>query len=306
MMNKLALIGAASAALVGVSHDANALPTASFGWHLSNEILKPQGTCASGGLATQVGYYGEIAPRVGHTQDAALVIVARNAGCGPITVIPTFVWSASDIARDPSQAVMCEWVSTDGNVHSLPTTSTSGCSNSPLPNPYNFSNVYGWATLSPGETLRVYLPVTWLRPVSPTTFTAQVETQIDEIDPTIQFNIEAGPQFSGFTTTNNATSTTVQFTVTHHPDDLGDVVIEYGTSTNYSSATPVQSTSSAPSQQMTFVLPNLNAGTQYHYRVRYIVPSLGVTWTGDRTFGTAPATIALPAPTFPCWRKFGC
>src|SRR5215208_520654 len=127
MLNKFTLIAVASAALVGASNEeAHAAPTASFGWHLTSQTQIPNGFCNGNGLITQIGYYGETAPRVGHTQNSALVIVLRNGGdssCGSITAIPSFEVAASDIARDPTQNVMCEWVRTDGSIVPLPNSS---------------------------------------------------------------------------------------------------------------------------------------------------------------------------------------
>jgi hypothetical protein len=312
MSNKVALIAAASAALLGLSsNESHAGPTANFGWHVLGEDVIGNGACAAGGLVAKVGYYGELAPRVGHTVDAALVITVRNNGvdangnpCGTFTAIPTFDYADSEIERDPTVAVMCEWVRKDGSIVALPTTSNSGCSNTPLPNPYNYTDVYGWSKLDSGEEMRVYLPVKWVRPASPTFFAAEVGSNLGRATPAVAFNIEPGPAFTGFSTANiTASMTNVTFTVAHHPNDVGQVVIEYGTSTSYGMVTPVQNTSSATSQTMTFTLTGLQAGTQYHYRVRYLIPLLGVTWGADRTFGTDPATIIVapqPAPTFPC------
>jgi hypothetical protein len=297
MLNKLALTAAAAAAILGFSTDAHAAPD----WHLSAPITNQNGFCEGigTGIITQVGYYGEPAPRVGHTQDAALVVVVQ-AGCGPVTAIPSFVLP-DDIVQDTDQDVLCIHIDKDERRTAI--TDPAFCSTHPIPNNLGLDDVFGWSALQPGERLEVYMPVIWLNPRR-TTFTAVVNNNFKVLAPTIDFDIVPAPTFDTFAITQNGSTATASF-VLRNGEAGAKAVIEYGPTTNYQYATTELTASTTASQSMSFTLSNLQPGTTYHYRVRYLVPFNGAYWSADQTFTTPMAEIVVnptpsPNPVYPC------
>jgi hypothetical protein len=138
-----------------------ALATAAPQWRLSQPIGNDNGACATGadGIRTQVGYFGEVTPQTGDSQDSAIVVVVQNGSCGPVTVIPEFRLPPG-IAQDTTQAVEC-YRALSPNAANQPLSafpsSQGACSSTPLP--ITIPNVFGWSRLDPGQRLEFYIPI---------------------------------------------------------------------------------------------------------------------------------------------------
>lgn len=297
MVHKLSFAaGLLSVALL--SHTASAGPAPD--WYISADTGNWNGYQDCLGVQTNVGYYGARTPRVGHYQDAT-VLVMVTAGCGSSIAVPDFRLPPQ-VVQDTTHAVECTVVGADGQRHPIVNDPTR-CSTTPINKGITgFDHIYGTVTLQPGERLEVYLPVTWVTPVAGAVFHAPVVNTFSLVEPAVQFDIAAGVSFDSFATSGTGNATTASFVTRHHPDDTGDVVIEYGPTTNYEFVTTVQHTTSSTSQTMTFALPQVPVGTNIHWRVRYIVPFYGAYWSADQLIVPPPVTLPNPnpPPVHPC------
>jgi hypothetical protein len=314
MLNKLLLTTTAALAILGVTSEAHAIPN----WHLSPEIGYINGLCNPAtniGMTTRVGYYGETTPRTGDNPDSALVIKV-TAGCGAVTAIPSFQLPPQ-VRRDTSFPIECARVRANGNREVLQNDTQGGCSQIPLPNPFNLPSVFGWAGLQPLESLEVYMPIEYIV-AGAAFFSAEVRHSIQQSDPlfpNIQFNVGYTARFGNYASTNmgqgrgvrwgswDGERVDVSFAL-HHYFQAGTLVIEYGTTASLGSVlatTPVPNTSEYyPNVTASFT--GLAQNTEYYWRPKYIVGSqtfYGVTQV-FRTYAYLLRSPFQKCPSYPC------
>jgi hypothetical protein len=272
-----------------------ALAMAAPQWHLSQPIGNDNGACAAGadGIRTQVGYFGEVTPRTGDSQDSAIVVVVQNGSCGPVTVIPEFRLPPG-IAQDTTQAVEC-YRALSPNAANQPLSafpsSQGACSSTPLP--ITIPNVFGWSRLDPGQRLEIYIPILYARPMTNGQLSVVVHNNFWELVPTITFSIDYLARFANFATNWIDVGTGRQWSETELTFSFrlesffvaGQVYVDYGTTTNLGTSKYVGDTGAQyyayPS--VTTTVGGLTGGTTYYWRPRIVTPygtSYGATQTG--------------------------
>jgi len=306
MQLKLALAAATLVAVLGAGPDAHADPA----WHLGTAVGNTNNYCLGNGITARAGYYGELTPATGDNPDSALVITV-TAGCGPVTVAPSFVLPAG-VLQDTSQNVECYRKRGDKIVGPV-----NGCGTAPIANNWNVANVYGWSRLDAGETLEVYMPIAYVRRTPRTSFTGIVYNDFGPISSTVTFEIAYAARFANYSAASSANGleATMSFKLDHF-HEVGQVYIDYGTTVtatasavtvNFTSSSGPLSTDAQYTYYPTFAMTvsGLQPGTFYYWRPRIVTP-FG-TFLGETQWFTTNAQILTtpPGPFYCRWRT-GC
>lgn len=271
MPNKLFVFAVALAA-VAVSKPAYAAP----GWHLSQPIANDNGACSDigDGIATQVGYYGELTPRTGDNPNSAVVVVIHNGLCGPATVIPEFRLPP-EVVQDTSQPVECYRARNGGADVSLSNfpSNEAGCWTTPMS---GLPNVFGWSKLNAGERFVIYVPVAYIKPMTNGVLSVNVQNNFWPLVPAIQFNVDYRPLFSNHVARSNTLGTELTFSFKlEHFHATSQVYVDYGTTSQLGSTSAVVYAAQQYTYYNNVVMPTVGGlipGTTYYWQVRIVTP----------------------------------